>query len=218
MHIMCMHMAMAVMRDAINIVSCFYLSRPGIVKRAYPKNIRPCRRPTGAFSQIADDLPGDLFMKTCWILALLCSSLPVFALSGGMQRAVVQAMRKSHCTEGQSSPGHHGVISGIMGSGTSGGECIEYVLLTEQVRYVIRPRVAILLLLGDDVYIKLAGDELLLRTSEAPKDVHCAVLSMTLLGSEEDENEAKEESRHPSVCLDESGDEVPCSKASEAFR
>ena len=56
------------------------------------------------------------------------------------------------------------------------------MLLTERVRYVIRPRIAILLLLGDDVYIRLAGDQLLLRTSEAPKDVHCAVLSMTLRG------------------------------------
>ena len=75
------------------------------------------------------------------------------------------------------------------------------MLLTERVRYVIRPRVAILLLLGDDVYIELAGDQLLLRTSEARKDVHCAVLSMTLRGSEErEENEAKDE-RQPAVRL-----------------
>ena len=94
------------------------------------------------------------------------------------------------------------------------------MLLTERVRYVIRPRVAILLLLGDDVYIKLAGDELLLRTSEAPKDVHCAVLSMTLRGSEEEEkeDEARKERHRPSVCLSESGDEVPCSADPEAFR
>jgi hypothetical protein len=157
-------------------------------------------------------------MKTCWILALLCSSFPAFALSGGMQKAIVHAMRKSHCADAQSSPGHHGVISGIIGSDTPASECVEYVLFTDQVRYVIRPRVAILLLLGDDVYIKLAGDTLLLRSSEARKDVRCAVLSMTLRGSEEDENEARDERRHPSVCLDQSGDEVPCSRDPEAFR
>jgi hypothetical protein len=157
-------------------------------------------------------------MKFCWILVLLCSSFPAFALSGGMQKAVVQAMRKSPCADTQSSPGHHGVISGILGAATPGNDCVEYVLLTERVRYVIRPRVAILLLLGDNVYIKLAGDQLLLRTSEAPKDVRCAVLSMTLRGSEEDENEARNERRRPSVCLSESGDEVPCSTDPEAFR
>jgi hypothetical protein len=157
-------------------------------------------------------------MKTCWLLVLLCSGFPAFALSGGMQKAVVHAMRKSHCTEGQSDPGHHGVISEIIGTGTVSNQCVEYVLFTDTVRYVIRPRVAILLLLGDDVYIKLAGDELLLRSSEAPKNIRCAVLSMTLRGSEEDENEARDERRHPSVCLSESGEEVPCSADPDTFR
>ncbi|MGC2208539.1 MAG: hypothetical protein WA532_00390 [Candidatus Korobacteraceae bacterium] len=122
-------------------------------------------------------------------------------------------MRKSHCADGQSS-GQHGAISEIFGNG-GGNECVEYVLLTERVRYVIRPRVAILLLLGDDVYIKLAGDQLLLRTGEARKDVHCAVLSMTLRGSEEEENGERDERRR---CLSDSGDEVPCSAGPEAFR
>ena len=211
-----MHMAMAVMRVAISIVSCFYLSRPGIVKRRSPENIRLSTHLTGAFSQIADDLPGDLLMKSCWVLVLLCSSFPAFALGGGMQRAVVQAMRKVPCADGQSS-GQHGAISEIFGSG-GGNECFEYVLLTQRVRYVIRPRVAILLLLGDDVYIKLAGDQLLLRTSGARKDARCAVLSMTLRGSEEEEDEERDEQRRPSVCLSESGDEVPCSDDPEAFR
>lgn len=213
---MYMHMAMAVMRIAFNIVSYFYLSRPGIVKRTSPKNIHLSTRLNEAFFQIADDFPGDLLMKTCWILVLLCSSFPAFALGGGLQRAVVQAMRKSSCADGQSS-GQHGAIAEIFG--TSGGnECVEYVLFTERVRYVIRPRVAILLLLGDDVYIKLAGDQLLLRTSEARKDVHCAVLSMTLRGSEEEENEARDERSRPSVCLSNTGDEIPCAADREAFR
>lgn len=156
-------------------------------------------------------------MKTCWILVLLCAGFPAFALSGGMQKAVVHAMRKSPCTEGQSDAGHHGVISGIIGTGTFSNQCIEYELLTNTVRYVIRPHVAILLLLGDDVYIKLAGDELLLRSSEAPKDIRCSVLSMSLR-SDEDENEARREWNRSSVCRSESGEEVPCAAPREAFR
>ena len=41
MHIMYMHMAMAVMRIAFNIVSCFYLSGPRIVKRSPKKHPQP---------------------------------------------------------------------------------------------------------------------------------------------------------------------------------
>jgi hypothetical protein len=43
MHIMCMHMAMAVMRIAFNIMSCFYLTRPRIVKRPATKIDFPAR-------------------------------------------------------------------------------------------------------------------------------------------------------------------------------
>jgi hypothetical protein len=132
-----------------------------------------------------------------------------------MQKAVVHAMRKVPCEEGQSSPGHNGIISGIVGNGS---ECIEYELFTETVRYIIRPRLAVLLLLGDDVYIKLAGAELLLRTSGAPKDIHCAVLAMSLRGNEAEENEADKEWRRPSVCRSESGEQVACSTETEVFR
>jgi len=157
-------------------------------------------------------------MKTCWILALLISSFPAFALSGGMQKAVVHAMRKVPCTDGQSSPGHHGIIGGIVGTGGVGSECIEYELFTETVRYTVRPHIALLLLLGDDVTIKLAGDELLLRTSQVPKNIHCTVFAMSLRGSEEEENEANKEWRRSSVCVSESGEQVACSAESESFR
>jgi hypothetical protein len=134
-----------------------------------------------------------------------------------MEKAVVSAMRKVPCMEVQASAGHHGVISGIIGNGPVGGECIEYEVRTEKVSYVVRPRLAILLLLGSDVFIKLANDELLLRTGEAPKDIHCAVIAMSLR-SEEREKEAKKERRHPSICLSDSGSEVPCSEDPEPFR
>jgi hypothetical protein len=160
-------------------------------------------------------------MKTFWILALLCSSIAAHGLSGGMEKAVVNAMQKVPCKEVQSSARHHGILAELVGGrpdggpegGPGGGECIEYELRTEKVSYVIRPRIAILLLLGADVYIKLINDELLLRTSEAPKDIHCAVLAMSLRSEEE-----KKERRFPRICLSESGAEVACSAEPEPFR
>ena len=117
-------------------------------------------------------------MKICWILALLGCSIPTFALRGGMQKATVQAMRKVPCTGTESqSTGRNGFLSGLAGSSSGGGECIEYELRTEKVSYIIRPHRAILLLLGGDVSIKLADNELLLRTTESVKDIRCAVLA-----------------------------------------
>ncbi len=224
MHIMCMHMAMAVMRIAFNIVSCFYLSQRRPVKSAKKLPPHPCRL-AGVLRRIADDFPGDLFMKTCWILALLCASLPAFALGGGMERAVVSAMRKVPCGDTKSRPQHNQAPTDITTDDPEGdgpldnaavaaGQCMEYQLRSEKVRYVVRPRRAILLLLGSDVYIKLVEDELLLRTSEAPKDIHCDVVSMSLR-SEEQEREARKEDRQPPVCLNESGLAVPCQEAPE---
>jgi len=147
-------------------------------------------------------------MKTCWILALFCSSIPAFALSGTMEKATVHAMRKVPCVEGQSS-GHGGFLSGLANAGSAGvpGECIEYEIQTAKVAYIIRPNRAILLLLGGDVSIKLAGDELLMHTSDTPKNIHCAVLAMSLLSDPE-----KAELRDPAPprCYASSGREIPC--------
>jgi hypothetical protein len=41
---------------------------------------------------------------------------------------------------------------------------------------------------------------------------------MTLRGSEEEENEARDERSRPSVCLSNTGDEIPCAADREAFR
>ena len=148
-------------------------------------------------------------MKPCWILALLCCTIPAFALSGGMEKATVHAMRKVPCAEGQGS-GHGGFLSGFAsvsaGPGTV-GECIEYELYTAKVSYIIRPNRAILLLLGGDVSIKLAGDELLLRSSEAPKNLRCAVLAMSLLSDAEKTGGSDQLSPR---CYSRSGREYPC--------
>jgi hypothetical protein len=152
-------------------------------------------------------------MKTCWIIALLCSSIPALALSGGMEKAVVHAMRKTPCAESPNNGHRNAVLSELAGSAAGGGECIEYELRTQKVSYVIRPHVAILLLLGADVYIELAKDELLLHTSVVPKDIHCSVLAMSLRAKQE-----QRERRQPPLCLSESGTEIACSDEPEPFR
>jgi hypothetical protein len=160
-------------------------------------------------------------MKSGWMVVLLglgivggISCTPAAALSGGMEKAVVQAMRRVPCAEGQSGE-HNKVVSAIAGAGGD-GTCMEYQLHTARVSYVIRPRVAVLLHLGDDVYIKLFKDELLLRTGQAPKDIRCSVLSMKLRG--DSDAEEKEVRRHPAICLSETGEAVACTEDSAAFR
>jgi hypothetical protein len=149
-------------------------------------------------------------MKICWILALLCCSIPTFALRGGMEKATVHSMRKVPCMESQNTAGNR-LLSGLAGSSSGGGECIEYELRTEKVSYIIRPRHAILLLLGGDVSIKLADNELLLRTSESVKDIRCAVLAMSLRSDAEKKERERERSRPaPMRCYAESGREVLC--------
>lgn len=162
-------------------------------------------------------------MKTHWILVLLGLSIfgiffssPARGLSGGMETAVVHAMRKHPCEEAQSSS-HKGILSGLVGSGGA-NECIEYELRSDKVTYIIRPRVGILLLLGSEVEIKLVNDELLLRTGAAPKDIRCAVLSMTLRNEEVERRKERESEPQTSVCLSESGEPVPCFGESEEFR
>ncbi len=158
-------------------------------------------------------------MKSCWILALLCCTLPAFALSGGMEKASVQAMRKVPCP---GTAGRGGFPPGLV-NGSSGpdniSECVEYELYTGKVSYIIRPHRAILLLLGGDVFIKLAGDQLILHTSAAPKYIHCAVLAMTLRSEDEKREKEKEWERereaerrryYPPSCFNETGTEVPC--------
>lgn len=149
-------------------------------------------------------------MKICWILALLCCSIPTFALRGGMEKAIVHAMRKVPCMESQST-GKNGFLSGLAGTGSGSGECIEYELRTEKVSYTIRPHRAILLLLGGDVAIKLADSELLLHTSESVKDIRCSVIAMSLRSDAERKERERERSRPaPMRCYAESGREILC--------
>jgi hypothetical protein len=161
-------------------------------------------------------------MKTCWIFLLFSFSIPALALSGGMEKATVHAMRKAPCMEAQSASRGAGVLAGIAGTSDLGGnECIEYEIRTEKVSYVIRPNRAILLLLGGDVSIKLAGSELLLRTNESLKDIRCSVLAMTLRSEAEkrEREREREASRpYPQRCYTESGREFPCPDDAEDVR
>jgi hypothetical protein len=173
---------------------------------------------------IADELLGDFTMKTFWIFALLCCSLPAFALSGGMEKASVHAMRKVSCTDAQT-PGRGGFLSGLANGGNSPdipNDCVEYELHTDKVSYIIRPHRVILLPLGGDVLIKLAGDGLILRISAEVKDLRCDVLAMTLRSEQdrrerekewEREREAEGGRQYPPGCYTGTGTEIPCDGA-----
>jgi hypothetical protein len=150
-------------------------------------------------------------MKTCWILALLCCTVPGLALGAGLQKAKVHAMRKVHCTTQNTG----GILATIVGSGDGESECFEYELRTEKVTYFIRPNRAILLLLDSDVSIRLAGNELLLHTSESVKDIRCNVISMSLRSDSEKKERNYQDSRR---CRTESGKEIPCSDEPEDVR
>jgi hypothetical protein len=127
-----------------------------------------------------------------------------------MEKAIVHSMRKVPCQESQET-GRGGILSNLVGGGGSGifNECIEYELRTDKVSYIIRPRRAVLLLLGGNVSIKLADSELLLRTGEAIKDIRCAVLSMTLR-AEAEKREREREASGPPRCYSQSGREINC--------
>lgn len=149
-------------------------------------------------------------MKRCRILLLLCSAIAALAVAGNaggkMETAVVTSMRKVPCIDGldgDKQTESYARMSNV------GGECIEYELRSETVRYVIRPRGNVLLLLGNEVSIRPFKSELLLHTGEAPKDIHCAVRAMTLLLGEKRKAQT-EPPNPPRLCIDRSGDEVPC--------
>ena len=153
----------------------------------------------------------ETLMKTCWILTLLCCSLPALALGGEMEKATVHSMRKVPCMDAAPQAARLGVLSNLVGGPSDiGGECVEYELRTEKVSYVIRPHRPILLLLGGNVSIKFASSELLLRTAGAPKDIRCAVLAMSLRAAAE---KAEQRSAHnyqsPVRCF-EAGREIRC--------
>lgn len=143
-------------------------------------------------------------MRSYWLLALLLSSIPTFALRGAMEKATVHAMRKVPCMETQST-GRGGILAGLAGAGDGVNECIEYELRTEKVSYIIRPHRAVLLLLGGDVSIKFADSELLLRVNDGGKDIRCSVVAMSLRTDAE-----KREKAHLRSCYAESGREVAC--------
>jgi hypothetical protein len=101
---------------------------------------------------------------------------------------------------------------------------MEYELRTDKVSYIIRPRHMILLLLGGNVSIRLAGGQLLLHTDESPKDIRCDVLAMSLRSEQEKREQDKEWERerertrpYAPGCYAESGEEIPC-PVSDALR
>jgi hypothetical protein len=105
-----------------------------------------------------------------------------------------------------------------MPQGLGDEECTEYELRTGKVSYIIHPRHAILLELGGDVAIRLAGNELLLRTGGAVKEIRCDVLGMMLRSEQEKQEKERERERSiqptrryaPPGCYTDAGMEISC--------
>jgi hypothetical protein len=167
-------------------------------------------------------------MKTCTILvllcvvkigcivALLCSAKPAAALGGGMETATVHSMRKVACMEDLAMAAHSVYA---MAPGAVPANCVEYELRTAKVSYTIQPRHAVLLLVGGDVGIRLTGNELILRSAGAVKEVRCDVLTMALRTEAEKKEKERDRERErdkgpslfsPRPCNPASGIETNC--------
>jgi hypothetical protein len=146
-------------------------------------------------------------MKLFCTFVLLCSS--AFAVQA-MEKATVYSMHKVPC-EGSmpvaGMPQQPGMPPIIMGG--DGRECTEYELRTAKVSYIIRPRHEVLLMLGGEVLIRLAQSELLVLSSNSPKEIHCAVLAMSLRSETERRERDRSRVSH-TVCFDEQGRVVRC--------
>lgn len=157
-------------------------------------------------------------MKIWCIPFLLCLTTSMFALSAEMERATVHGMRKVPCMEARwDGSGEILSVSTVPEAGPMVAECIEYELRTGRVSYVIHPRRAILLEVGGEVAIRLAGKQLILQTSSDAKEIRCDVLSMTLRSEEEKKEKDKEWDRehqpirrYPTGCYTDSGIEFSC--------
>lgn len=136
-----------------------------------------------------------------WTFVLLCPSLPALALSGNVEQATVTSMHRVACQPVQTliSTGQHGEAANAPRE-----DCVEYELRTATVSYIVRPRSPVLLLLGSNVSLRVVKDKLMLRTAETPREIHCAVVAMSLL-----EGEERPQRRAP-ACLNSLGEEIPC--------
>jgi chorismate synthase len=101
-------------------------------------------------------------------------------------------------------------MGGMQAGMSSGGECLEYELRTKKVSYVVRPHKQVLLMVGEEVTIRLAISDLIVSSPGLPREVKCSVHSMVLL-SEAERNERRQQQQQPVIlrCYD-NGQAVPC--------
>lgn len=140
---------------------------------------------------------------------LVFIALPALAVNGNMEKAVVFAMHKVPCPDNPQAM-RNAQFAAIMGAPDMGGECMEYELRTSKVSYVIRPRNSILLLLGSSVTIRPVRGDLLLRSSDLPKEIRCLVMSMTMRSeAERNARQKQAQLQQPVRCFD-GATEIPC--------
>lgn len=149
-------------------------------------------------------------MKRCCLFLILCFALPAFGLAGGMERAIVHVMRKVPCEGSAAFQAPPMGMGGVQAGTSTGGDCLEYELRTKKVSYVVRPHKQVLLMVGEEVTIRLAISELLVSSPGLPREVKCSVHSMVLL-SEAERNDRRQQQQQPVIlrCYD-NGQAVPC--------
>ena len=225
MHIMHMHIAMVVMRIGSNIVLPLYKTSCGAVKHCrdfdrpgahrghyplrdgcvllYPRCTRQLKSPAGFADDACGGLPMQIRRLLLLVFVFVSFALPALAVSGNMEKAMVFAMRKIPCPDNPQAMRSASVAA--MFGGEVNGDCMEYELRTEKVNYVIRPRNSVLLLLGSTVTIRPMRGELVLRSSDLPKEVRCAVMSMVLRTEAERtarQKQAQMQAQAPARCYD----------------
>ena len=142
------------------------------------------------------------------LFVLCCCALPALGLAGGMERAIVHVMRKVPCEDSGQGRGLPPGMATPMVAANEGG-CLEYELRTKKVSYVIRPHKQVLLMVGEEVMIRLAVSELIVSSPGLPKEVRCGVHSMMLL-TEAEREERRERERPVIVRCYENGQLAPC--------
>lgn len=119
-------------------------------------------------------------MKRIFLLMVLCCSAPVLltAQPNGNDQGTIVRMRMTDCM-----PADHGFMVAMSGGAKfdSGGQCPEYVMLTDKVVYVISGKTSDQLLpLAEDTKFRLQKNEMLIRIDDAQKEGHFRIKAMMM--------------------------------------
>lgn len=106
-------------------------------------------------------------------------TLSAAAQTGARREGTIVRMRMTDCM-----PADHGfmaVMSGGSAPMTTGGQCPEYVLVTDTVVYAISGKTADQLLpLAESTFFRLQKNEMLIRVDDSSKESHFRIKAMVM--------------------------------------